>query len=121
MKVMASVSTVTLALVMFLIWIGSSVVDENDGVVSRELVFPKGATPNSTSGKSGSPRMPPQAGRLKVQPMVRSLLTITDCWVLLQPSASEPQRLLIRRMSPRFRYFFVTLVMSPGLASGTPP
>ena len=53
-NVVKKLSTVTLALVRFLIWIGSSVVEENAGVVSSELVVPNGATPNSTSGKSGS-------------------------------------------------------------------
>src|SRR5436190_16150113 len=103
---MKKLSTSTLALVRFLIWIGSSVVEENAGVVRSELVVPNGATPNSTSGKSGSPRAPPQVGRLKVQPTLLSLLTATDCCVPPQFSASEPQRLLMRRMSPRFRYFF---------------
>src|SRR4051794_4746909 len=117
---MKKLSTFTLALCRSLSWIGSSVVDENFGVVSSELVVPNGATPNSTSGKSGSPRWPPQAGRLNVQPTVLSLLTATDCCVPPQFSASEPHRLLMRRMSPRFMYFFDALVVSPGLPSGTP-
>src|SRR3982751_5339780 len=117
---MKKLSTFTLALCRSLSWIGSSVVDENFGVVSSELAVPNGATPNSTSGKSGSPREPPQAGRLNVQPTVLSLLTATDCCEPPQFSASEPQRLLMRRMSPRLRYFFDVPCMSPGLASGMP-
>ena len=53
MKVVEKVSSVTLALFRAESWIGSSVVEENAGEVSSELVFPNGATPNSTSGKSG--------------------------------------------------------------------
>ena len=105
---MKKLSTFTLALCRSLSWIGSSVVDENSGVVSSELVVPNGATPNSTSGKSGSPRAPPHAGRVNIQPTLLSLLTMTDCCVPPQFSASEPQRLLMRRMSPRLMYFFVT-------------
>src|SRR6266540_2035130 len=50
-----------------------------------------------------------------------SLLMNTRWVVPAQPSSSEPQRLLMSRMSPRLRYFFDTLVMSPTLASGMPP
>ena len=49
-SVMPMVSTLTLPCVMSLICFGSSVVVENDGVVSSGLPAPKGATPNSTSG-----------------------------------------------------------------------
>jgi hypothetical protein len=86
-----------------LIWIGSSVVDENAGVVSSELVMPNGATPNSTSGKSGSARLPPQAGRLNVQLRLLSQPAVTVYIAPVQFSASAPQRLLMRRMSPRFK------------------
>src|SRR6266540_4344798 len=76
-------STCTLALVMFLIWIGSRVVDENAGLVSRELLAPNGATPNSTSGQSGLALAPPQAGRLNSQPMLLSAsLLMNTRWVV---------------------------------------
>src|SRR5579863_6771923 len=89
---------------MALIWIGSSVVEEKFGVVRSELVMPNGATPNSISGKSGSPRLPPQVLRFNDQPSVLVEVMQTSCWVLVQLSASEPQRLLMRRMSPRLKY-----------------
>ena len=47
-KVVEKLSMVTLALFSAESWIGSSVVDEYAGAVSSELVFPNGATPNST-------------------------------------------------------------------------
>src|SRR4029079_4604832 len=115
-----NVSTFTLALVRLLIWIGSNVVDEKFGVVSSERLVPNGAMPNSTSGKSGDPCELSQAPRWNFQPMVRSLLTLTDCTVPPQFFASEPQRLLIRRMSPRLMYFLDMLVVSPTLPRGTP-
>src|SRR6187551_3154037 len=53
--------------------------------------------------------------------MVRSELMNTRWVVPLQPSSSEPQRLLMRRISPRLRYLRETFVESPGRASGMPP
>src|SRR5437667_9103803 len=110
---------------MALIWIGSSVVEEKFGVVSSELLMPNGATPNSISGKSGSPRMPPQVWRLNIHPSVLLEVMQTDCVVLLQLSASEPQRLLMRRMSPRLKYCLdaerQVLPDDGAVATATPP
>src|SRR5262249_13597638 len=102
---MSKLLRVTLALWMALIWIGSSDVEEKFGVVSSELVMPNGATPNSISGKSGFEWfVSPQFPRLNVHPSVLPEVMHTDCCVPLQLRASEPQRLLMRRMSPRLKY-----------------
>ena len=100
----------TLALVRSLSWIGKKVVEEYAGVVNNELVVPNGATPNSTSGKSGLALAPPQAGRLKLQPRLLSMLMKTLWIVPVQLRASDPHRLLMRRMSPRFKYCREALV-----------
>ncbi len=102
---MAKLARVRLALLRELIWIGSSFVDEKFGLVSNELVMPNGATPNSISGKSGSEWFTsPQPPRLNIQPSVLLEVTQTDSDVPLQLSASDPQRLSMRRMSPRLKY-----------------
>lgn len=63
--------------------------------------------------------MPPQVARLNSQPKVRSEFTKMRM-VVLQPSESDPHLLLIRRKSPRFRYWLEPFLESPGEAKGTP-